>query len=561
MKYSTSFIKTQKSGIRGADTIGTENLIRSGFIYKLSSGLYSFLPLGYKVLKKIEKIINQELAKKGVQNVLTPVIQPAIFWKESGRYKELEEELWKTKNRFDEEYILAMTAEELFSDMVRKNINSYRDLPIILNQFQTKIRDEIRPKGGLMRVREFIMQDAYSFDIDEKSMSESHNKIFDAYKKIFARIGINAMPVKADVGAMGGKESWEFVAINNSGEDKIAICDKCDYKANLEIAECLVKPDTEGSINKKEKEIVKTPSMITVSEVSEYLNLPEKKVLKSVVYKLKKSNKIIMVIIRGDLQINESKLLRFLEGKEFEVASEKDLDNLGLTTGFISPLEKNNKIQVIADNSVKTMYNFVAGANEPDSHFLNVNVSDLFINKWQDLAQVSENSKCPKCGGNIKIKKVIELGHTFKLGTRYSESMKIIFKDQKGDEQLAQMGCYGIGLGRLMQVCAELFSDENGIAWPKAIAPYKFYLIDLENKKAADEVYKNLIKNKQSVLYDDRETSPGTKFMDADLIGCPYRITISKRTLSKDSLEIKERKTGKTELVKIDDFYNKMQLY
>lgn len=556
MKYSQSFITTLKSAPKSADTIGTENLIRGGFISQVGSGLFSYLPLGLIILKKIENIIDKELKKEGVVNILAPILQPASYWKESGRYDELKSDLWKTKNRAGEEYILAMTAEELFSDVVRRSISSYRDLPLILNQFQTKIRDELRPKGGLMRVREFIMQDAYSFDEDENGLEKSYNKIFEAYKRIFKKAGIDAISVMADVGAMGGKESREFVAESNTGEDKIIKCQKCTYAANAEIAEVLHKPIIMQNFVKKSKEKIKTPNMVTVSEVAEYLKTSPKDVLKSIVYKIVGKKKLLMVVIRGDLSVSETKLANYLKA-DFKVASAKDLDKIGLIAGYLSPIKKYSNIKILADSSVKTLINFAAGANEADTHYKNVNISDLKIDSWADLAKAGEVSECPECGSKIEFIKVIELGHTFKLGDRYSKSMGVVYRDKDDKEQFVQMGCYGIGLGRLMQAVAEINSDKDGISWPKSIAPAKFYLINISDnpigKEKADEIYKKMTDSNIEVLYDDRDVSAGIKFIDADLIGCPIRITVSNRTLAKDSVEIKDRKTKEEKMVSFEE--------
>lgn len=558
MKYSQFVLKTLKSAPKGADTIGTENLLRGGYIQQVGSGLFSYLPLGYIVLKKIENVIDEELKNEGVVNILAPVLQPASYWKESGRYDEIGSEMIRIKTKNDD-YVLAMTAEEMFSDVARNYIESYKDLPIIINQFQTKVRNELRPKGGLMRVKEFIMQDAYSFDIDEKAMGESYKKVYRSYEKIFKRLEIDYKPVIADVGAMGGKESAEFVVFSKAGEARVVSCSKCGYAANQEVAETAILPKEEVT-KKKPKELIETPSMKTIEEVSAFLKADEKDTLKSILYKVKGQKQLLMVVIRGDLQVNEIKLTNYLSGKEYRNAENSDLDRLGLVGGFLSPIEKNKNIFVLADYSVKTMVNFIAGANKDDHHYKNVNLSDLSIDDFADLISVDSGANCPKCFSKLVVEKAIELGHTFKLGTRYSKSMGIFYKDKNDKEQLVQMGCYGIGLGRMMQACAELFSDENGIVWPKSIAPFQIYLINISDsgkasgEKIAEEFYKKLTVRGLDVFYDDRVVSPGIKFNDADLVGSPIRITISNRTLAKNSFEVKDRKTGKESLHLIKDF-------
>jgi prolyl-tRNA synthetase len=562
MRFSNFLIKTTRDVSKNKETKGTENLIRGSFITQVGSGLFSYLPLGYLVLKKIEKVMCEELEKEGVLNILTPVLQPASFWKESGRYSSIGNEMFRIKNESDD-YVLAMTAEELFSDIARKYIQSYKDLPLIINQFQTKIRNELRPKGGLMRTKEFIMQDAYSFDIDEKGMDESYKKVYSAYESIFKRLGIDAIPISADVGIMGGKDSLSFKTFTEIGEDKVVYCPKCKYAADQEIAEVLIKPE-QNIVKEKSKELIETPMMKTIAEVSQYLKIDEDKTLKSVIYRIKGEKELLMVIIRGDLQINETKVTNFLKGQEFKPAEKEDLDKLGLVTGYISPVKRFENVKVLADYSVKTMKNFVAGANQEDHHYQNVNLGDLKIDNWADLILAEEGMNCSKCTSRLQVKKAIELSHNFKLCTRYSKPMGIIYRDKEDKEQYVQMGCYGIGLGRLVQTCAELFSDDKGIIWPKNIAPFKYYLINIadnpsagsgqEGKTITEEFYKKLLANQEEVLYDDRNVSPGIKFNDFEMVGAPYRITISNRTLAKNSFEVKERKTGKETLYEIKDF-------
>lgn len=558
MRFSEFFTKTKRQLPSTEDTPGAKLLVKSGFVFKLASGLYGFLPLGLITLKKIKKIIGQELNKAGVQEILTPILHPAKFWKESKRFDKVGDELWKIKNQKGEDFVLAMTAEEIFSEIARNYIQSYRDLPIILNQFQTKIRNEIRPRGGLLRVREFIMQDAYSFDVNIKGLNKSHDQIYQAYKRIFKRLGLKAIPVEADVGAMGGSDSYEFVLINPTGEDKVVICNKCGYAANIEKAENFLSIEGLNRAKKQEKEKIKTPRMTTVEEVSQYLKIGEENILKTMIFQIKEDKKLIMALIRGDLSLNKKKLENALGGKEIEFAKEKILESQDLVPGFVSPVGlEGEDIKIIADPSIKLMTNFVAGANERDYHFKNVNLDDFEVDIWTDVMQVKRGDRCKKCGQKLKIEKAIELGHTFKLGTKYSKAMRVKYCDANGQEKIVWMGSYGIGLGRVMAAIAEENFDKNGLIWPPPVAPFEVYLINIsdlvKSQTIIEGVYDQLTKSGFEVLYDDRDISAGVKFGDCDLIGVPVRIVISQKTMIKKSVEIKLRDSKKTELVKISE--------
>jgi prolyl-tRNA synthetase len=562
MKFSEFFTKTKKQMPVAEETPGAKLLVQAGFVSKLSAGLYNYLPLGLMTLKKIKKIIGEELSKAGVIEILTPIIQPASYWKESGRFYSIGDELWKIKNQKDEDFILQLSSEEIFVDIARSNIQSYKDLPIILNQFQTKIRNELRPRAGLLRVREFLMQDAYSFDKDKNGLSESYDKMLKVYANIFKRLELKAIPVDADTGKMGGTESNEFILVNESGEDNVAICEKCDYAANVEKAECLITP--ERPEKKLEKEKVKTPHMISVDEVSEYLKTDNQHVLKSVLFKIIGTEKLVMAIIRGDFDINQKKLENAIGGKEVKMLPEKEMESLDLIPGFISPINLESiDIKILADTSVKYMCNFIAGGNERDMHFKDANLEDMKIDEWVDLVKVGEGARCKKCGSVLKIEKAIELAHTFKPGTWYSKSMNLKFTDKDGKEKLVYMGSYGIGLGRLMSAIAENSHDENGLIWPKSVAPFQIYLINLsdlsDSKELIEKIYKELIESGFHVLYDDREVSTGVKFADTDLIGIPIRIVLSQKTIAKNSVEIKMRDSKKTELIEIKNLSKELR--
>lgn len=560
MRISELKVHTQKEIPKDLATKGARNLARGGFIHKTMAGAYSFLPLGFRVLKKIEQIIREELEKINVAEVLLPVLQPAKLWQKSGRYNSIDQELWRVKGRTGEDFVLSMTAEEVITDAVKSQLSSYKDLPIFWNQFQTKIRDEARPRGGLLRLREFSMQDAYSFDTDEKTADQSFDNARKAYKNIFEKCGLKALEVQADVGAMGGSASKEYMVESEAGEDTIVFCDKCNYAANAELAECLLPIDEKRQECREEKEKVKTPDLITVEEVSEFLKVNTKEVLKTMIYKIK--DKLIMVVIRGDFHINNKKLVGIF-GEDIVSATDEDMEKADLVPGFVSPVGKN--IEVYGDHSLKFTSCSIAGANERDYHYKNISLKDLHVMKWVDVMEVKEGMLCRKCGGVLKTSKGIEVGHVFLLGDKYSKTLGAYFVDKDGSQKPAVMGCYGIGLDRMMGTIAEVNSDEKGLIWPASVAPYQVYLIDIggteETKNKADEVYEQMIKTGVEVLYDDREESAGVKFADADLLGIPVRVTISKRTLEKDSVEIKKRDSEEYELVKFEEMVEKLKVF
>jgi prolyl-tRNA synthetase len=559
MKASQGFIRTKKSTAK-SESDSTELLDRAGFITQNASGIYTMLPLGFKVMKKIESIIREELESAGVSELLMPVLQPARVWKASGRFDEVNEELWKITNRFEEDFVLSMTAEELILDSLKDRISSYRDLPLILNQFQTKIRDEVRPKGGLVRLREFIMQDAYSFDADRDGMHRSYEKIFTAYERIFKRLGLKVSPVEADSGLMGGDASHEFVMESDIGEAKIIRCTKCDYAANQEQATRAV--DVLGHVNEKKQEAqtVHTPGMKSTIEVAEFLRIDLKKTIKTMIYSV--SGKIVLVLTRGDMEVNQAKLAKALQTNDIRMASAADIDKASLIPGFTSSFKLDAKFKVVADQSLKLGTNFVVGANKRDYHVQGVTIQDLGVDAWADLALVSSGDPCPTCGSKLHLVTAIELGHTFQLGTKYSDKQEIYYTDDKDKAQQIYMGSYGIGLERQIAILAHTYRDSFGFMWPAEVAPYQIYLLNVgEDEKAlkiAQETYDKL-SNKYEILFDDRETSAGEKFADADLIGIPYRITVSKRTLAKSSVEIKLRQTKETEMIRIDKLEDKLK--
>jgi prolyl-tRNA synthetase len=548
MKASEFLRCTQKERPKEAVLISHQWLVRGGFVEQVSSGIFSYLPLGFLVLQKIKNLIRNELQKEGVLEVLMPVVHPARLWKESSRYYEIQEELLRAKGR-EEEFVLAMTHEETVTDMVRKSVKSYEELPFILNQFQTKFRDEPRPRGGLLRLKEFLMQDAYSFDRDEKGMEISYKKIAQAYKRIFQILDLPVVQVMASSGMMGGTKSEELMLIHQNGEDTFVECEQCGYRANMECAVAQIAPPV---VKKKmvAKE-VNTPKVTSVLQVASFLGVHPSQIIKTLVFQTKQG--LVFVLIRGDREVNKTKLASIL-GSSFQLATADELAKSDLIPGFVSPLNQ-KKIPVYADISLKNKIEYVVGGNKTDTHLTGISLDDLDIKKFVDISEVQEGDRCATCGGKLKLQNAIELGHLFQLGTKYSEKMKAYFTDNKGKRRPIFMGCFGIGLDRVMAAIIETHHDEKGIIWPKAVAPFMVYLMNIANsdkaKKITEQIYQKLLKRKVEVFYDDRERTAGFKFAEADLMGCPYRLTVSRRSLEKDAVELKYRDKDKVELIKI----------
>lgn len=557
MKWSEALIPTLKEDPQDAEVISHKLMIRGGFIRKLSSGSYSYLPLGVKVLEKVEKIIREEMNSKGAQEVLLPAIHPPELWKKTGRYDLLGQVLIKFKDRHNKECVLGPTHEEIITDLVANNVSSYKNLPLILYQIQTKFRDEPRPRFGVMRTSEFIMKDAYSFDCDVEGLEKSYKKMYEAYCRIFERCGLPYIAVEADPGMMGGNTSHEFMVPSEAGEDRIAICEKCKYAASTQVAAC--KPD--GKKPKAEKNMpiteVETPGITTIDKVAALLKVEPARLVKTLIYKC--DDKVVALLLRGDFDANEAKLKNYLKCNVLELADEKTIEAVtGAPVGFSGPVKIRN-VRIVADNSVKDMTNFVTGANKKDAHLVNVNLNrDFETKEFGDFRVISESDGCPSCGKGIKIKQAIEIGHTFKLGTKYSESLGAKFLNSDGKELPIVMGCYGIGVNRILATLIETSNDKDGIIWPLSIAPYEILILalnveDAKVKELADNTYKALSKKGRDVLYDDRNESAGVKFKDADLIGIPIKIVIGSKNAKKDIVEIKERKTGKVHEVNFKD--------
>jgi len=553
MRFSKLFGKTLKEIPSEADTLSHQLLLRTGMIQQVATGVYSYLPLGWRALRKIEQIIREEMDKAGGQELMMPTLQPFELWEKSGRYPSFGKTLFTVTDRREHKLVLGPTHEEIITELVRRYVQSYRDLPLLLYQIQNKFRDEPRPRGGLLRVREFIMKDLYSFHIDEADLDRCYQAMIQAYKNIYSHCGLPAVVVEADSGAIGGKESHEFMLITETGEDEIVYCSDCGYAANLEKARS-IKPKLERKASLPIEEI-STPNIKTIEEVANFVGVPASHTLKAVFYSA--DAEIVFVVIRGDIDVNETKLKNLLKCSDLRLATENEVSAAGLVAGSASPIGIKG-IRIVADDSINLGSNFIAGANKPDTHFKNVNYPrDFKIDLLADIATARHGDGCPKCNSKLQSSHGIEVGHVFKLGTFLSEKLGAFFLDRKGVSQPIIMGTYGIGLGRLLAAAVEQNHDDKGIIWPVTIAPYHVYLcpLRLENPdvaETAEKVYQNLTGKKLEVLFDDRDESPGVKFNDADLLGIPLRLTISPRTLEGQSIEIKLRQEKQTELVPLE---------
>ena len=560
MRFSKLFGKTQREIPTEAETVSHQLLLRAGMISQVAAGVYSYLPLAWRVLKKIENIIREEMDAAGGQELLMPVLQPLELWQETGRDQAFGKGLFTLCDRRDRNLCLGPTHEEIITKLVSQYVNSYRDLPLLLYQIQTKFRDEPRPRAGLLRVREFTMKDLYSFDIDEAGLDQSYNGMLKAYQNIYARCELPTLLVEADSGAIGGKDSHEFMVVTKTGEDEVIHCSRCQYSANVEKAQSIKgKVASEKPLPLKE---IATPGAATIEELSNFLKVASNHTLKAVFYLA--DGEIVFTVIRGDLEVNEVKLKNALKCHELRLATEAEVSEAGIVAGAASPIGLRD-IKVVADDSVASGTNFVAGANKPETHFRNVNYPrDFTADIITDIAKAHAGEECPKCHGKLLITRGIEVGHIFKLGTFLSEKLGAFFTDPNGIEHPIIMGCYGIGLGRLLAAAIEQNHDDKGIIWPLSIAPYHIYLCPLyldsaEVAATSEKLYAELKSAGREVLFDDRSESPGVKFNDADLLGVPLRVTVSPRTLEKKSVEVKLRSEKKAELIPIEDLAAKLK--
>ncbi|MDO8525548.1 MAG: proline--tRNA ligase [Candidatus Omnitrophota bacterium] len=571
MRWTESLIPTLKEDPQDAEVISHKLMIRGGFIRKLAAGAYSYLPLGVRVLHKVQNIIREELDSRTAQEVLLPAIHPPEIWKKTGRYDVLGPVLIKFKDRHGKECVLGPTHEEIITDLVANNVKSYKELPLILYQIQTKFRDEPRPRFGIMRTSEFIMKDAYSFDCDVEGLEKSYKKMYEAYCRIFERCGLPYIAVEADPGMMGGNMSHEFMVPTPAGEDRIVICEKCKYAASVEVAKCgqgapPAKQQAGQAVSKERKmpiTEVETPGITTIEKVSELLKVSHDRLIKTLIYKC--DDKITAVLIRGDNDANEAKIKNYLKCASLELADGKTVEEVtGAPVGFSGPV-KLRGVRIIADNSLRDMANFITGANKKDTHLINVNIDrDFETKEFGDFRMITEADGCPACGKPMQIKQAIEIGHTFKLGTKYSDALEAGFLDKDGKERPCIMGCYGIGVNRIMASLIETSNDKDGIIWPSSISPYSVIILALNMedklvKELAEEAYKILTEAGIDVLFDDRNESAGVKFKDADLIGIPAKIIIGSKNARKGIVEVKDRKTHSIEQIPVKGLAERFQ--
>ncbi len=559
MKLKSSYFYTLRENAKDEESISGNLLTRSGMIKKTSSGVYMYLPLGYKVMKNIEKIVREEMENVNAGELLMPALINEDVYVLSKRRDAFGRDMFSLKDRFDKPYVLAPTHEELFTIAAQAKVKSYKDLPFSIYQIQDKFRDEPRSRYGLIRVREFLMKDAYSFDMDEKGLNDSYNNMYNAYKKIFTRLGIDYKIVKSDTGAMGGLLSEEFQAITPIGEDKLVICDSCGYAANSDVAKCtLLTKKSDDDI--KIRELVKTPDAGTIDEVSKFLEEDPSMFVKTLIYKA--DDKFYAALVKGDMEVNEAKLKKALKVNDLSLASKEEVEEVtGAKLGFAGPIGLS--IPVIMDKEVAELKNFIVGANKTDYHYKNVNLEDFNYLMIEDIRSITENDCCSKCGKPLTFKNGIEIGNTFKLGTKYSESLGLTYLNKDNESTPVWMGCYGIGIGRCMASVVEQNNDEKGIIWPLEIAPFKVAIVvvnteDDAQMDAALYLYENLRKQGVSTILDDREERVGVKFNDMDLIGIPIRITVGNK-INDQIVEIKQRKKDEFEEISLYDAISKVE--
>lgn len=558
MRVSKLYAPTLREVPAEAEVVSHQLMLRAGFMRKAAGGIYTYLPLAWRVLKKIERIVREEMDAKGSQELLMPIVQPAEIWQESGRWDVYGAEMFRLQDRHNRCFCLGPTHEEMVTTLIRGDVRSYRQLPLSVYQIQNKYRDERRPRFGLMRGREFIMKDAYSFDRDEAGLDKSYQDMYDAYTNIFTRCGLNFRPVEADSGAIGGSGSHEFMVIADSGEAEIVFCTSCDYAANVEKAELFPLEAQEEAMLTKEE--VVTPDCKTIADVCAYLKLPVDHSVKAVAYNSEKG--LILCFVRGDHEVNEIKVINTCGVIDLEMATEEQLAAAGTVGGYMGPVGiDNKKVIVVVDATVMKMHNVCCGANKEGYHFINVNPGRDFTPTYvADIRLIQEGDPCPHCGGEVSKARGIEVGQVFKLFTKYSSALKATYLDENGKEQPMVMGCYGVGVSRTMAAAIEQNYDDNGIIWPIEIAPYHVLVVPVITKDEAsaakaEEIYMQLKKVGLETVIDDRNERPGVKFKDADLIGYPLRVVVGPKTLTEGNLEVKIRKTGEIRYLPLDGDY------
>ncbi len=549
MRTSQLYAPTLREVPAEAEVISHKLMLRAGMIRKAAGGLYTYLPLAWRTIKKIEQIIREEMDSAGGQEIAMPIVQPSELWKETGRWEVYGDEMFRVNDRHGREFCLGPTHEEMVTSIVRDEVRSYKQLPLMLYQIQNKYRDEIRPRFGLMRGREFIMKDLYSFDKDEEGMRVSYKKMYDAYTNIFTRCGLTFRPVEADNGAIGGGGSHEFTVLADAGESSIAYCEKCDYAASDEKAELKAIHAVQEEALPLEK--VATPGTKTIALLADYLKIPVEKTIKAVAYQTE-TDEVVLAFVRGDHEVNEVKVLNSVGAIALRMADEAAIRAVGGEPGFMSPVGIKKGTKIVADATVMEMVNAVAGANEADAHYKNVtpkrDFGEVIVT---DIRLVQEGDPCPRCGAPLKMTRGIEAGQVFMLGTKYSEALHATFLDESGKEKPLVMGCYGIGVGRTMAAAIEQNNDKDGIIWPRAIAPFEVVVVPVNAKvpeqlELAEKIYGELKAAGVDVLLDDRKERAGVKFKDCDLIGYPLRITVGPKAVEEGTIELRVRKTGET---------------
>lgn len=561
MKQSMTFIPTLREVPADAEVKSHQLMLRAGFIRQNTSGVYSYLPLAQKVLKKIEQIVREEMDKAGASELLMPALQQSELWQESGRWYSYGPELMRLKDRHNREFALGATHEEMITSLVRDEVKSYKRLPLALYQIQTKFRDEKRPRFGVLRGREFIMKDAYTFHATNESLDEGYEKMFTAYQNIFSRCGLDFRAVIADSGAMGGTDTHEFMVLSDIGEDTIAYSDTSQYAANIEMAPVIATYE-KSTEELKDLEKVETPIQKTIDEISSFLQVSKVKCIKSVLFKV--DEKFVLVLVRGDHEVNDIKVKNLFGASVVELATaEETKEVLHCIPGYVGPINVSDQVEVIADHAVAAIVNGVCGANEESFHYTGVNIErDAKVSQFLDLRFIQEGDASPDGEGTIKFAKGIEVGHVFKLGTRYSEAMNATFLDENGRSQPMIMGCYGIGVSRTLAAIIEQNNDENGILWPDSVAPFQLHIIPVNVKNdgqrdLGEKLYNSFTKVGYEVLLDDRQERAGVKFADSDLIGIPVRITVGKKA-DEGIVEVKLRKTGESFEVSVDELQEKI---
>ncbi len=558
MRYSKYFIPTLKEDPADAEIVSHKFMLRAGMIRKVAAGIYNYLPLGLRSIKKVENIVREEMNNSGAIELLMPMVLPADLWKESGRWDVYGKELLRFEDRAGREFCLGPTHEEVITDIARKEIRSYKQLPVNFYQIQTKFRDEIRPRFGVMRAREFIMKDAYSFDIDDEGAEKSYWKMYDAYHRIFERCGLEFRAVEADTGNIGGSFSHEFMVLAPAGEDVIVICSNCGYCANLELAEVGYKPSQDPEEKEQPIREVETQGITSVEEVAKFLGSESNKLIKTMI--VVADGVPVAALVRGDHELSLTKLRRFLEADVVELADEETIKKVTKgPRGYSGPVGLDG-VKIIADNYLSRLKNAIAGGNKADTHLVGVNPKrDYRVDSYADIRVAIEGDMCAKCGlGDLQMTKGIEVGHIFKLGTKYSEAMNATFSDADGKEKPFVMGCYGIGIGRTVAAAIEQNNEESGPIFPIPIAPFEVSIIALNTnnkdiRAVSERVYRDLIDMGIDTIIDDRDTSAGVKFKDADLIGVPIQLTVGQKALREGCIEIRDRISGKKDLVAIED--------